>query len=206
MRTRLPPKKEVALALLERSTVFVHLDPRREAVTVPAWFKRQPQLVLQVGYSMPVPIRDLDLDDDGVQATLSFNRAPHFCYVPWSAVYALVGEDGRGMVWPDDVPPEVAAQVQVQAQAAQKSPHLRAVGQGKEGGAAKEGAPGSANPKLAAPRAVRRRKPKAAPALDAARGQKVKAKSKASGAERAASAAPPSGGKRELPPYLRVVK
>ena len=66
----LPPKKEVALALLERSSakgIFVHLDPRQAAVVVPPWFKKQPQLVLQIGLNMPIahPL-DLRLDDDGM--------------------------------------------------------------------------------------------------------------------------------------------
>ena len=109
----LPPKKEVGLALLERSSVYVHLDPRLDNVVVPVWFKKQAQLVLQVGMNMPVPIPDLRFDDDGMSCTLSFNRAPFFCVVPWaSGVFAMVGEDGRGMVWPDDVPPEVARQAQ----------------------------------------------------------------------------------------------
>jgi stringent starvation protein B len=108
--TPLPPKKEVALALLERGSVHVHLDPRAGGVVVPAWFKRQPQLVLQVGLNMPVPIPDLRVDEDGMSCTLSFNRSPFFCIVPWSAVFAMVGDDSRGMVWPDDVPPEVATQ------------------------------------------------------------------------------------------------
>ncbi|MEZ4373155.1 MAG: ClpXP protease specificity-enhancing factor SspB [Polyangiaceae bacterium] len=127
----LPPKKEVALALLQRSTVFIHLDPRREEVRVPPWFKKQPQLVLQIGLNMAVPIRDLEVDDEAISCTLSFNRTPHFCLMPWSAIYALVGEDGRGMVWPDDVPAEVAAQANAkgtQQQAPRKKPHLRAVG------------------------------------------------------------------------------
>src|SRR6516164_8352595 len=111
----LPPKKEVGLALLERSSVYVHLDPRQDAVVVPAWFKKQPQLVLQVGMNMPVPIPDLRFDDDGMSCTLSFNRSPFFCVVPWASVFAMVGEDGRGMVWPDDVPAEVARQAQVRA-------------------------------------------------------------------------------------------
>ena len=105
----LPPKKEVALALLERTSVFVHLDPRVEAVVVPAGFKKQAQLVLQVGLNMPVPKRDLHLDDEGMTCTLSYNRTPFVCVVPWSSVYAVVGcDDGRGMIWPDDVPPEIA--------------------------------------------------------------------------------------------------
>src|SRR5258708_2028105 len=111
----LPPKKEVALALLERSSVYVHLDPRQSAVVVPPWFKKQPQLVLQIGLNMPMPIPDLRLDDDVMSCTLSFNRAPFFCVVPWASVFAMVGEDGRGMVWPDDVPAEVARQAQVRA-------------------------------------------------------------------------------------------
>jgi stringent starvation protein B len=112
MTAALPPKKEVALALLERSSVHVHLDPRASGVVVPSWFKKQPQLVLQIGLNMPVPIPDLRLDEEGMSCTLSFNRTPFYCVVPWHGVYAMVGDDGRGMVWPDDVPPEVANQAQ----------------------------------------------------------------------------------------------
>ena len=111
----LPPKKEVALALLERSSVFVHLDPRGAAVIVPPWFKKQAQLVLQVGLNMPVPIPDLRLDDEGLSCTLSFNRAPFYCVVPWGSVFAMVGDDGRGMVWPDDVPSELATSSRILA-------------------------------------------------------------------------------------------
>jgi stringent starvation protein B len=106
----LPPKKDVMLALLQRTSVFIHLDPRHEGVRVPPWFKKQPQLVLQVGLNMAVQILDLEVQDDAVSCTLSFSRSPFFCYVPWAAVFALVGEDGKGMLWPDDVPKEVAAQ------------------------------------------------------------------------------------------------
>jgi stringent starvation protein B len=120
--TRLPRKKDVAIALLEQASVFVHIDPRPEEVRVPPWFKRQPQLVLQIGLNMPVPIPDLDVSDHGLSCTLSFNRSPFHCQIPWAAVFALVGESGRGMVWPDDVPPEVAAQAQKQAK-----PQLSAV-------------------------------------------------------------------------------
>lgn len=112
MSLLLPPKKDVALALLERASVFIHLDPRSDEVLVPAWFKKQPQLVLQVGLDMAVRIPDLEVGDEAIACTLSFSRRPHYCFVPWTTVYALVGEDGRGMVWPDDVPPEIAAQTQ----------------------------------------------------------------------------------------------
>jgi stringent starvation protein B len=119
----LPPKRDVALELLEGPSLFVHLDPRREGVTVPERFRKQSQLVLQLGLNMAVRIADLEVTEEGITGTLSFNRTPQWCVVPWSAVFALVGEDGRGMVWPEDVPPELAA--------AGPRPKLQAVGPSK---------------------------------------------------------------------------
>lgn len=107
----LPPKKEVALALLEGDSVFIHLDPRKDGVLVPKNLGKQAQLVLQVGLNLAIRIPDLNIDDEGVSCTLSFNRAPFWCRMPWTAIYALVGPDGRGMLWPEDVPPEVAEQM-----------------------------------------------------------------------------------------------
>jgi stringent starvation protein B len=110
--TGLPEKRDVARALLLKGTVFVHLDPRSDEVRVPSWLKRQPQLVLQVGLDMPVPIPDLRVDDAGVFGTLSFNRTSFTCSVPWEAVFAVVGDDGRGMVWPGSMPQEIAAEIE----------------------------------------------------------------------------------------------
>src|SRR5271155_3225286 len=123
----LPPKKDVALALLEKSKVLVHLDPRKDGVIVPMGFRKQPQLVLQIGLNMPVPIPDLRLDEEGMSCTLSFNRSPFYCVVPWASVFAMVGEDGRGMVWPDDVPAEVPLSRGGQQPAAVQPTPMRAV-------------------------------------------------------------------------------
>lgn len=226
----LPPKKEVALALLERSSVHVHLDPRLDGVVVPPWFKKKEQLVLQIGLNMPVPIPDLQLDDEGMSCTLSFNRSPFFCIVPWGSVFAIVGEDGRGMVWPDDVPPEVAQQGQEQAQRAEaRSEMQRAVEavrsepqQGKRPALEEVRAEGAAKPKRT------RKKPQVVPApagdepsvrapgAQGASGRDCLAPVPSPDASRARpmpTAArpmpkpqPPRKPKRELPPYLRVVK
>src|SRR5687767_1080716 len=107
-----PSKHEIASALLLKGTVFVHLDPRGDEVVVPKWLKKQPQLVLQVGLDMPMPIPDLRVDSAGVYGTLSFNRTPCTCSVPWEAVFALAGDDGRGMVWPASMPEEIASEVE----------------------------------------------------------------------------------------------
>jgi len=111
MTQLLPPKKEVALALLERSNVDVYLDPRARGVVVPPQFRKEPRLILKIGLNMQVPIPDLRLDEESMSCTLSFNRSPFYCVVPWTSVFAMVGEDGRGMVWPDDVPQELAVKV-----------------------------------------------------------------------------------------------
>jgi stringent starvation protein B len=187
-------------ALLERSSVYIHLDPRKDEVRVPPWFKKQPQLVLQVGLNMAVRIPDLDIGEDAVSCTLSFNRSPFFCWVPWSAVFALVAEDGKGVLWPNDIPQEVAAQQAERAQKEQARERMRSVssepqkpapppeGQpaattGKPSGK-KRGQPAQLRPEKRPPSAEKP-KPPAAPKE---------------------SPAAPRDGKKPLPSYLRVVK
>jgi stringent starvation protein B len=80
-------------------------------VLVPARLRIQPQVVLQVGLDMPVPIPDLRIDDEGVYGTLSFKGVPFTCFVPWHAVFALVGDDAKGMVWSSEMPFEIASEV-----------------------------------------------------------------------------------------------
>ncbi len=126
---KLPPKKEVMIALLAESNVFVHLDPRRLGVIVPKWLQTQPELILQLGLNMPIPIHDLEVEDDGVSCTLSFSRAPFWCKLPWSAVFAIVSEkDRRGVVWPDDVPSESQLRGTQEAPPPRPRPKLTALG------------------------------------------------------------------------------
>src|SRR5439155_17302728 len=73
---------------------------------------KKPQLVLQRGLNFPIPIHDLEIDETGVRCTLSFNRAPFYCVLPWSAVYALVAEDGQVTVWPSEIPSELVPQAE----------------------------------------------------------------------------------------------
>ena len=227
--TRLPPKKDVALALLEQATVLVHLDPRGDAVSVPAWFKRQPQLVLQIGLNMPKPIPDLSVDDAGISCTLSFSNTPHYCHLPWASVYALIGASGRGMVWPDDVPKEVAGQYVVTTPKEEPKPRaaLRAVEpeaspdeQAAKADAKKKKRARKAKEAKETEKATRATRPRKKPAVvpapppspEKATAPRVAAPAPAVAAPapaRRASAGTTGAGakkKRELPPYLRVVK
>jgi hypothetical protein len=203
-----PQKKDVALEVLERSSMFIHLDPRRPDVVVPRWFAGQPQLVLQVGLNMAIPIPDLKVDDIGISCTLSFSRSPFWCKIPWSAIYALIGEDGRGGVWPDDVPPEVPLQArtpgpQKPAPAKRPRPKLAAVGSEPEPASQKEAAPEPA-PEEQRPRPVAARQGPVAvppPREEASEPDEGEAP-----AEPSPSPSKGKKGKREIPPYLRVIK
>lgn len=90
-------------------SVFVHLDSRKAGVIVPPNF-RQPQLCLLLGLNIkPIPIPDLKIDKQGFSATLSFGQKASFVFVPWNAVFAIVGDSGLGNLWQKDVPPDAEA-------------------------------------------------------------------------------------------------
>jgi len=103
-----PTKREVFLTFLQEGWVSLHLDARRMGVVLPSSLSPEPHLVLQYGRNMPIPIPDLEITDGGVGATLSFSRAPHRTFVPWTSVYAVACTDGRGVLYEEDVPPEVS--------------------------------------------------------------------------------------------------
>jgi stringent starvation protein B len=103
-----PSKHEVFLALLRDSWTSLHLDARRPGVIVPAHLKSEPYLVLQYGYDLPIPISDLEVDEHGVRATLSFSKHPQRTVVPWSAVYVVTCDDGRCVLYQEDVPEDVS--------------------------------------------------------------------------------------------------
>ena len=102
-----PSKQQAFLALLREGWTSLHLDARRAGVVVPEALHGEPHLVLQYGHDLPIQIPDLEVDEYGVRATLSFSRAAHLTVVPWSAVYLVVCDDGRGVLYSEDVPPDV---------------------------------------------------------------------------------------------------
>jgi len=208
--TKPPPKRDVMLALLQQAeSVFVNFDPRRDGVVVPAHLKRQPRVVLQYGLNMRIPIPDLDVGEEGIGATLSFDRAPTWTFVPWSAVFAIISQDQRGMLWEADLPREIEAE------------HKKATspGEGKKsaqppsptsvpgGGKAKKS--GGKRPAL---RAVdgggEGSKPPSEPTLEETRATEP-TPAPAEQRDSDEIVEPPqreAKKKRELPPYLRVVK
>lgn len=175
--------------------MFVHLDPRVAAVEVPKWLRRQPQLVLQVGLDMAVPIPDLRVDERGIYGTLSFSRSPFTCLVPWDAVFAVAGEDGRGMVWPESMPQEIRAEVERESGRAAPPPASVELDLPTDEGEAGAGV---------VPLGRARRKPQPSPA----KAPKLPNVTAPTSEEGKSTSAPPRTSKtgRNLPPYLRVIK
>ena len=90
------------------SDVWLHFDPRTPGVVVPD--PRGPRVILQWGPSMPVPIPDLEMDDESIRGTLSFARQPHHVTVPWAAVFGIFDALGGGVIYRDALPAELDPQ------------------------------------------------------------------------------------------------
>jgi stringent starvation protein B len=219
-----PPKRDVMLALLQHAeSVFVNFDPRRDGVVVPAHLKRQPRVVLQYGLNMRIPIPDLDVGEDGVGATLSFEGRPTWTFVPWTAVFAIISQDQKGMLWESDLPSEIEAEHKKQSApgeakksaqppaakgskrpSASKRPSLRAVDGGGERAVPKSDQPEATTgavevAQAPAPVAAAPSEPEEPSEIDAAASERPNDE----------IVEPPTREpkkKREIPAYLRVVK
>lgn len=207
MNPPLPEKKDVATALLEKTNIRVCLDPRVEGVALPPWLLRQPEVVLHIGLNMAIPIPDLIIGDEKLSCTLSFNRSPFWCVIPWKAVYAIVGDDLWQMVWPDDLPKELrgGASSNPQKGAPKAAPPLDADGAKR---------PKKKNTKVPRLPARLREAPVVDEGVAALPPPEEFVAPDAAGAEvgnapetgRSSPKQPGRKPKRELPPYLRVIK
>jgi len=97
-------KKEFLLHALGHGEALVALDPRIEGVLVPESLRTEQEILLHLGMAMRIPIRDLVVNDDGLSCTLSYDGAPFFSRVPWSAVHAIVDlQDDSECRWSSDI-------------------------------------------------------------------------------------------------------
>jgi stringent starvation protein B len=136
-------KKAVLTELLEQGMVLITLDARSEGVDVPQHLRDDAQLRLNLSYRFGLPMQ---IDDEGVRATLTFAGTPYHCCLPWSSMYLFLSHVGGKppILFPADVPMEFAsgllARVGSPSSASQPNgrPRLRVVARAAE--AAPEGA------------------------------------------------------------------
>jgi stringent starvation protein B len=103
-------KRKIFEQLLGQGIATLHLDARRPGVIVPVRHTCDEWLVLN--YSYRYGIADFTFDDVRVFASLSFQGRPVGCSVPWEAVFAITDATRtQGLLWRDDLPPEVQARL-----------------------------------------------------------------------------------------------
>ena len=104
------PSKIGTLEFLIESgkSAFIVFDPRAKGVSVPPHWAVQRQMTLEVGMNLPVPIQALQISHVGVSGMFSFNRAPFYCLVPWSAIVWIGRDFGTdaavGVFWESSKP------------------------------------------------------------------------------------------------------
>lgn len=101
---RAASKKDAFIEALARGRVQVQFDPHHRDVTIPEHLRGEPVVVFDYGLALAVAITDMLVTDDGISATLSFSRRPHYTFVPWGAVFAIVDARFRIALWLDDAP------------------------------------------------------------------------------------------------------
>lgn len=86
---------ELFTELLSRGLVQISFDPYDEDCEVPDHLRDGEGLkIFDYGYDLPMPTLDVKVDEEGISATLSFNRKPTYTFVPWSAVQGFASESG----------------------------------------------------------------------------------------------------------------
>jgi hypothetical protein len=93
-------KRTVVEALLEKEDFFLLVvDPKQQGVVLPEYLLESGQPVgINIGRKMAIPIPDLDVDENGIQGTLSFSRTPFYCFFPWPCVVQLSAHEEH-LVW-----------------------------------------------------------------------------------------------------------
>jgi hypothetical protein len=107
MSTAQEKKALFAAAYNDRPTVFVTFDAGHDLCLIPSHLKPKPRCVFQYGTDLPVPTHDLELTDEGIMCSLSFNGRVQPTFVPWGAVYCIHFEAGgqiRGQAWQQHIP------------------------------------------------------------------------------------------------------
>ncbi len=116
-------KQDLLRRLLEEGMVQVMLDARAGGVDVPTHLRGDYQLRLNLSYRFN---NHMEIDHDGVEATLTFKGEPYTCRIPWRSLYMMVltSNEDPPYIFPGDMPPELmhlANQLQDEAAVQERS-------------------------------------------------------------------------------------
>ncbi len=94
--------------LMEQEFVLVHLDARRDGVSVPESLADNASLTLKLSQAFQ---GETTVEDDSVTSYLKFDGEYHECILPWDAVWGFTASDNQQAIWPEDLPKEVMLQI-----------------------------------------------------------------------------------------------
>jgi stringent starvation protein B len=102
-------KGEVIQLLLDtEGRIMLCLDATYSGVDVPSRFKNDTNLMLILNSKMPHPIH---IGKESIQSELRFGGVPHFCLIPYDAIWSAFNPDtNHGMMWQDSMPDDVLKQ------------------------------------------------------------------------------------------------
>ena len=93
---------------------MVCLDARFPTVDVPGTHKDNSALSLVFNLNFRRP---LDVQEDGIYATLAFGGRPHKCVIPFEAVWAIHDPASKkGQVWEESFPKDLQLKVEANAE------------------------------------------------------------------------------------------
>ncbi len=100
-------KREALLNMLEEGLIAIILDARHPDVVVPSYLKNDFDLILKLSYRFGLP--DLEIGEDAISVTLSFNKTPHFCHIPFDAIWGIsqLSQVDDVAIFIEDVPLEI---------------------------------------------------------------------------------------------------
>jgi hypothetical protein len=85
--------------LLEEDFILIVVDPQHPQVALPDSLKKKAEPVgLHIGMRLAKPIPDLQIDAEGISATLSFDGAPFYCFLPWTSIMQLSNGEEH-LIW-----------------------------------------------------------------------------------------------------------
>ena len=98
-------KRDILSELLDKGMVQILLDSRKTGVVLPDHLAEDMQLRLNLSRRFGLPI---ELTEEGVSATLTFQDVPHACVLPWDCIFAMISYvTGDPVLFSEDVPLEV---------------------------------------------------------------------------------------------------
>jgi len=105
MEDEIENKYNFILFLLEKGDAMVCLDARHSEVKVPENHKSNPAMSLILNLNFR---RNIDVQQEGIIADLTFQGRPFKCDIPFKAVWAIFSPSFQeGQVWEESLPKDV---------------------------------------------------------------------------------------------------